>query len=164
MSPKPIKCRKGVAVQTEFIHGGSFVRISDELFATSHWPLRKVEIGDEIALFTQSTKADSFIVGEIVSIIECKNTNPRRFTFIFRAKPGKTVSRKVKGAKDASFIPLYDGQFGTNFLFSVWSYGRFDVEIFAWMQSRRLCNIKNLDLGVDRIPGEIDHVKHTWSP
>ena len=48
------------------------MRISDELFATSHWPLRKVEIGDEIALFTQSTKADSFIVGEIVSIIECK--------------------------------------------------------------------------------------------
>ena len=63
---------KGVAVQTEFIHGGSFVRISDELFATSHWPLAKVKVGDEIALFTKSTKADSFIVGEIVAIIEFK--------------------------------------------------------------------------------------------
>ena len=108
MSKEPNPGRKGVAVQTEFIHGGSFVRISDELFATSHWPLMKAQVGDEIALFTKSTKADSFIVGEIVAIIPCTNTNPRRFTFIFRAKPRMAVSRRVIPMRGSHYYDVYD--------------------------------------------------------
>ena len=86
---------KGVAIQTAFIHGGSFIRIADDLFSTSHWPLVQVEIGDEISLFTKSTAADSFFVGTVVAIVEHEGYSPRRFTFIFRAKPGICVSRSV---------------------------------------------------------------------
>lgn len=94
MKPDP-STRKGVAVQTEFPHGGSFVRIADDLFATSHWPIVNVNVGDEIALFTKSTKADSFIVGEIAAVIEHEGHSPRRFKFIFWHKPKKAVKRKV---------------------------------------------------------------------
>ena len=95
MRNNPSVIRKGIAVQTEFIHGGSFVRVSDDLFATSHWPIVQVNVGDEIAMFTKSIKSDSFIVGEIVAVIEYEGESPRRFTFVFRAKPSKAVSRKV---------------------------------------------------------------------
>ena len=104
---------KGIAVQTEFIHGGSFVRVSDDLFATSHWPIAKVSEGDEIAMFTKSTKADSFIVGEIVSVIELEGSNPRRYTFIFRAKPRKAVSRRVLTARGTHY---YDVNEPANYL------------------------------------------------
>lgn len=33
-----------------------------------------------------------------------------------------------KGKNDGSFFPLYDNRFGKNFLFSVWSYGRVELQ------------------------------------
>ena len=33
-----------------------------------------------------------------------------------------------KGDKDGSFFPVYDGKFGKNFLFSVWTYGRVELQ------------------------------------
>ena len=89
MSQEQKAVRKGVAVQTEFPHGGSFVRIADDLFATSHWPIVNVNVGDEIALFTKSTKADSFIVGEVAAVIEHEGHKPRRFTFSSGTSPAK---------------------------------------------------------------------------
>ena len=99
---------KGVAIQTAFIHGGSFIRIADDLYSTSHWPLVKVEIGDEISLFTKSTSADSFFVGSIVAIVEHEGKSPRRFTFIFRAKPGVCVSRSVIANRNDHYYEISD--------------------------------------------------------
>ena len=97
---------KGVAIQTAFAHGGSFIRIADDLFATSHWPVVKVNVGDEIAMFTKSTKSDSFIVGTVVAVIEHEGHKPRRFTFIFRPKPGVAVKRKVIRARGDHYYDI----------------------------------------------------------
>ena len=105
MKPEP-STPKGVAVQTEFIHGGSFVRIADGLFATSHWPIVKVNVGDEIAMFTKSTKSDSFIVGEVAAVIEHIGTKPRRFTIVFWHKPELAVKRKVIAARNDHYYEI----------------------------------------------------------
>ena len=34
-----------------------------------------------------------------------------------------------QGRKDGSFFPLYDNRFGQNFLFSVWTYGRVELQL-----------------------------------
>jgi 4-aminobutyrate aminotransferase-like enzyme len=95
MAKKVKEKRKGIVIQTEFQHGGSFIRIAGNLFATSHWPIINVNVGDEIAIFTKSTKADSFIVGEVAGLIEHEDCSPRRFTILFWGKPKRAVKRKA---------------------------------------------------------------------
>ena len=98
--------QKGVAVQTEFIHSGSFVRIADGWFATSNWPIVKVNVGDEIAMFTKSTKSDSFIVGVVAAVIPHEGTKPKRCTIIFWHKPELAVKRKVIASRGDHYYEI----------------------------------------------------------
>ena len=86
--------QKGVAVQTEFIHSGSFVRIADGWFATSNWPIVKVNVGDEIAMFTKSTKSDSSIVG--VASATSANTHSSLFRRGWKRYELFTSPRKLR--------------------------------------------------------------------
>ena len=64
-----------------------------------------MNVGDEIAMCTKSTKSDSFI-GEVAAVIEHVGTKPRRFTIVFWHKPELAVKRKVISARNDHYYEI----------------------------------------------------------
>lgn len=92
---------KGIAIRTDFIGIGSFVKIADDLYSTAHWVVSDENITQgetEIALF-RNGGGDSFVCGTVVEVIardydRGEEGEQERKVIIFELKD-EVVSRKV---------------------------------------------------------------------
>lgn len=94
---------KGICVQTRLIHGGSLLRIADGLMSTSHWKLRHVEEGDEIAVFRKNQKGDSIGAGTVAAVVP---HGDGRVTIIFWEDPDLCVRRKVMPERNSHYYKI----------------------------------------------------------
>ena len=99
---------KGVCVQTRLVHGGSLIRIADGLMSTSHWKLRHVVNGDEIAVFRKNQKGDSISAGTVASVIE---HDDGRVTIVFWEDADLCVKRKVMPERNSHYYKKSDSNY-----------------------------------------------------
>jgi len=92
---------KGIAIRTDFVGIGSFVKIADDLYSTAHWVVSDENIiphETEIALF-RNGNGDSFVCGTVIAVIardydRGESGGQERKIIIFELKD-ETVSRSV---------------------------------------------------------------------
>ncbi len=105
---KTTKEPKRVCVQTRLIHGGSLIRIASGLMSTSHWKLRHVKKGDELAVFRKNQTGDSISAGIVEAVIDHED---RRVTIVFWEDADLCVKRKVMPERNSHYYKIKDSNY-----------------------------------------------------